>query len=128
MASMMRACGTLLRPGKIFAQVLVGVGLLVAVLLLRLADLGLCMRMLKDEAGGRSVATSVPSPSRRALMTIEAVADRLGVSVRHVRRLVAERRIPYLKWGHLLRFDASAIDRWLEERSVPVRTTRASGR
>jgi excisionase family DNA binding protein len=37
------------------------------------------------------------------LMDIEAVALRLGVPVRHVRRLVAERRIPFLKWSHLLR-------------------------
>ena len=34
---------------------------------------------------------------------------------RHVRRLVAERRIPYLKWGHLLRFDPVAIDEWLQQ-------------
>ena len=43
------------------------------------------------------------------LWDIEGVADRLGVQVRHVRRLVTERRIPYIKWGHLLRFDPSDI-------------------
>lgn len=32
-------------------------------------------------------------------MSIEEVAEHLGVTVRHVRRLVAERRIPFLKWG-----------------------------
>lgn len=48
------------------------------------------------------------------LMNIEAVARRLGVPVRHVRRLVAERRIPYLKWGHLLRFDATEVEAWLD--------------
>ena len=42
---------------------------------------------------------------QRSLLGIEDVAELLGVGVRHVRRLVAERRIPYLKWGHLLRFD-----------------------
>lgn len=36
---------------------------------------------------------------RRTLLDIEGVAARLGVTVRHVRRLVADRRIPYLKWG-----------------------------
>ncbi len=42
------------------------------------------------------------------------MAERLGVNQRHIRRLVAERRIPYLKWGHLLRFDPAEIDAWLD--------------
>jgi excisionase family DNA binding protein len=54
------------------------------------------------------------------LMTIEEVAQHLGVTVRHVRRLVAERRIPFVKWGHLLRFDPDEIVSWLRGRHVPV--------
>src|SRR4029079_19084313 len=46
------------------------------------------------------------------LVDIDALAAHLGVSVRHVRRLVAERRIPYLKWGHLLRFHPAQIAAW----------------
>jgi len=42
------------------------------------------------------------------------VAELLGVEVRHVRRLVQERRIPYVKWGHLLRFDPVEIARWVD--------------
>ena len=34
------------------------------------------------------------------LLDIAGVAEHLGVSERHVRRLVAERRIPFIKWGH----------------------------
>ena len=49
------------------------------------------------------------------LMEIEAVARRLGVAVRHVRRLVAQRRIPFLKWSHLLRFDPAEIEAWLDQ-------------
>jgi excisionase family DNA binding protein len=52
------------------------------------------------------------------LLTIEQVADHLGVGVRHVRRLVFERRIPYLKWGHLLRFDPAEIADWLTRSRV----------
>lgn len=52
------------------------------------------------------------------LMSIAEVADRLGVTVRHIRRLVSERRIPYLKWGHLLRFDPADIDQWLDTARV----------
>jgi excisionase family DNA binding protein len=57
-----------------------------------------------------------------ALLTIEDVAEHLGVTVRHVRRLVAERRIPFIKWGHLLRFDPSQIAEWLASRHVPITT------
>ena len=53
-----------------------------------------------------------PTPD---LIDIAAVAQRLGVQVRHVRRLVHERRIPYIKWGHLLRFDPTDIDIWIDE-------------
>jgi excisionase family DNA binding protein len=56
------------------------------------------------------------------LLTIEDVAEHLGVTVRHVRRLVAERRIPFIKWGHLLRFDPSQIAEWLASRQVPITT------
>jgi excisionase family DNA binding protein len=56
------------------------------------------------------------------LMNINEVANRLGVTVRHVRRLVIERRIPYLKWGHLLRFDPADLDDWLEKARVHAQT------
>ncbi|MGH8991819.1 MAG: helix-turn-helix domain-containing protein [Acidimicrobiia bacterium] len=54
------------------------------------------------------------------LVGIDDVAVMLGVGVRHVRRLVADRRIPYLKWGHLLRFDPVEIEAWLEKARRPV--------
>ncbi len=50
----------------------------------------------------------------RPLLDLPGVAARLNVNQRHVRRLVAERRIPYLKWGHLLRFDPAEIEAWLD--------------
>lgn len=52
------------------------------------------------------------------LVSIEAVAEHLGVSVRHVRRLVYERRIPYVKWGHLVRFDVDDVNAWVAESRV----------
>lgn len=60
------------------------------------------------------------SLGRPPLMDIEAVAERLCVRVRHVRRLVTERRIPYRKWGHLLRFDPTEIEEWLDSARVPM--------
>ena len=59
------------------------------------------------------MSTTVPT-DRLPLMDLPALAARLGVNQRHVRRLVAERRIPFLKWGHLLRFDPAEIDAWLD--------------
>jgi excisionase family DNA binding protein len=48
------------------------------------------------------------------LVDITWVAKRLGVEVRHVRRLVAEDGIPLVKWGRLLRFDPDEIEDWID--------------
>jgi excisionase family DNA binding protein len=53
------------------------------------------------------------------LMNIDQLAQRLGITVRHVRRLVAERRVPYLKVGKLVRFDSGEIATWLDSRRQP---------
>ncbi len=58
------------------------------------------------------------------LLSIEQVAERLGVNVRHVRRLVFERRISYVKWGHLLRFDPASVDRFIEANKHEPRSSR----
>ena len=55
------------------------------------------------------------------LMDSKELAEHLGVEVRHIRRLVHERRIPFIKWGHLIRFDPAEIDAWLEECRQPNR-------
>jgi excisionase family DNA binding protein len=55
------------------------------------------------------------------LLTIDQLAEQLNVSVRHVRRLVAERRVPYLKVGRLIRFDPSEVAEWLDEARHPQR-------
>ena len=51
-------------------------------------------------------------PSR--LVDIATVAQYLGVNVRHVRRLVAERQIPFIKWRRLLRFDLKVVEAWVD--------------
>ncbi len=58
---------------------------------------------------------------RLPLMDLAAVAERLGVNQRHV----AERRIPFVKWGHLLRFDPAEIEEWLD--GARVRSRAGSG-
>ena len=62
------------------------------------------------------VADASRSPSGDTLprlLNISEVAEVLGVNVRHVRRLVFENRIPYLKWGRLVRFDPRELETWL---------------
>ena len=65
--------------------------------------------------------TTTDTRARRSLMDLPAVAEYLGVNHRHIRRLVAERRIPFIKWGHLLRFDPDEIDEWLALSRVPAK-------
>ncbi len=67
----------------------------------------------------RTANSTQPGTSRPRLLDISQVAERLGVSVRHVRRLVFEHRIPYVKWGHLLRFDPTHIDDWIDAHRTP---------
>ena len=56
---------------------------------------------------------SVQAESREPLLDIAGVADYLGTSERHIRRLVAERRIPHHKVGGLVRFRLETVDQWL---------------
>jgi excisionase family DNA binding protein len=66
---------------------------------------------------GRSAAET-DSEGSIQLIDVAGLAAMLSVPERHVYRLVAERRIPYIKWGHLLRFDAAEVRRWLEANRV----------
>lgn len=54
----------------------------------------------------------------RPPLDVEGAAAYLGTTVRHVRRLVGERRIPYAKLGGKLRFLPPDLDRWLEAQRV----------
>jgi excisionase family DNA binding protein len=56
---------------------------------------------------------------RSRLLDIDAVAIQLAVTPRHIRRLVAERRIPYLKVGRFIRFDPAEVDAWLDAARRP---------
>lgn len=54
------------------------------------------------------------------LLDIPALAQQLNTSVRHIRRLIAEHRVPVIRVGRLIRFDPTDIAQWLDEnRQVP---------
>ena len=69
---------------------------------------------------GKSVAARQVSGGGMfpVLVDIATVAKLLAVDVRFVRRLVFERRIPYLKLGTHLRFDIAEVARWVDEQRV----------
>jgi excisionase family DNA binding protein len=48
------------------------------------------------------------------LLNIDQLAERLGVSSRHIRRLIAERRVPHLRVGRFVRFDPVDVAAWLD--------------
>lgn len=59
----------------------------------------------------------------KALVRVGDVAATLGVTERFVRRLVDERRIPFLKIGRFVRFDPADVAEWIEASRVePVRS------
>lgn len=61
------------------------------------------------------------------LLTVDEAAERLGTGVRFVRRLVAERRIAFVKVGRHVRVSRSVLDAFIEANTVQpaVRRTRA---
>lgn len=60
------------------------------------------------------------------LLTVAEAGDMLGTGERFVRRLIAERRIRYVKLGRPVRIPESAITEYVEARTVePVHRIRA---
>jgi excisionase family DNA binding protein len=48
------------------------------------------------------------------LLTVEAAAERMSTSVRFIRRLIAERRIAFVKLGHHVRIAEADIVAFIE--------------
>jgi excisionase family DNA binding protein len=62
----------------------------------------------------RQHSSAAAGPGGGSLLDIDRVAQTLGVTPRFVRRLVAERRIPFIKVGKFVRFDPFELDAWIE--------------
>ena len=83
------------------------------------------MRRTGSDTGARSVPRrNVRDP----LLDVDGVAEALGVTSRHIRRLVAERRIPFFKVGKFVRFDPGELDVWLDQQRVELRRLPSSFR
>jgi len=57
---------------------------------------------------------SSDTSSERTLVTARAVATRLGIGPRAVLRFARQGTIPVVRIGRYVRFDAGAIESWLE--------------
>jgi excisionase family DNA binding protein len=71
------------------------------------------------ESNGLQRNGLAPGPNQHCLPTlldIENLARSLGISMRQVRRFVADGSIPFIRIGHLIRFDPEEIKQWIEGR------------
>jgi excisionase family DNA binding protein len=69
---------------------------------------------------GSSSARNDPGPAGvDALLTASEAGDYLRTGERFVRRLIAERRIPYVKLGKHVRLQRSALDTFIQSGRVP---------
>ena len=66
----------------------------------------------------RGLSSDVTAGTVGTLLDIAALAERLGVTERFVRRLVAERRIPFLKIGKFIRFEPADVAAWIDQQRV----------
>ena len=58
----------------------------------------------------------------KRLLTVEEAAERLNTSVRFIRRLIAERRIEFVKVGRHVRITEHALDAFVAAGTVPPLT------
>ncbi len=62
------------------------------------------------------------------LLTPQEAADRLGTSLRFVRRLIFERRIPFIKVGRHVRIAASDVEAFIAAGRVEVGSVPSSSK
>ena len=69
--------------------------------------------------GDSVTALAVPDDDR--LFTTKGAADYLGISPQSLERYrtTGTPRIPFIKWGHLIRFDPDDIATWLHAARCP---------
>ena len=79
-------------------------------------------RVVPSDGPERSTEPNTPVLRERSggslpmLVDIETAARAFGISVRQMRRFVAEGRIPFVRVGHLIRFDPDELNEWLDAR------------
>jgi len=64
--------------------------------------------------------SATPKASSGEYLTVEQAAEYLNITDHFVRRLIRERRIPFVKVGRLVRLRRTDIDDYLAGRLVPA--------
>ena len=67
------------------------------------------------------MATQTNKPE---LMTLEQAWEYTNTSLRFMRRLVSEQRIPVTRLGRHVRIQRQALDTWIEQSTKPARDRR----
>ncbi len=62
--------------------------------------------------------------TRKRFLNIHELSDFLGICVNTIYSWVSQDKIPFVKVGHLLRFDVPKIEAWLAKREHEVKETK----
>jgi excisionase family DNA binding protein len=79
------------------------------------SDLGSSAGSLLQPSNPLRAATDA-APGLPSLVDIPTVSRSFGISTRQVRRFVADGQIPFVRVGHLIRFDLDALKEWIDAR------------
>ncbi len=52
------------------------------------------------------------------LLTVKDAAACLNTTERHLREMIYQRRVPFIKVGRLVRIDSGDLDKWIDSRRV----------
>lgn len=69
-----------------------------------------------QQPGSPHQAPTEATPGLPTLIDIPTVSRSFGISTRQVRRFVADGQIPFVRVGHLIRFDLDALKEWIDAR------------
>jgi excisionase family DNA binding protein len=69
---------------------------------------------------GSARRSATPATTSGDLLTVEQAADYLNITDHFVRRLIRERRIPFLKVGRLVRLRRTDLEDYLTTCAVPA--------
>lgn len=62
------------------------------------------------------------------LLTVEEMAEVLGVAVSTIYQWTHQEYIPHIKIGRFVRFNRMQVEQWLKNRTINGRATRKLGR
>jgi len=69
-------------------------------------------------------ALTLATPAPSDLLDVAGAADHLGTPVRFIRRLIAERRIPFYKIGRYVRIDRNDLEAFIAEGRIEPSASR----